>query len=251
MNASPQTNTVHFSGIGIVAKTKDPDSQVITVYPHEVLSDSDGNVMDTSEIAGSTKHQTQEATYWELDPYSTIPPMVTEGDEVILLRHGDSDTYYWFPRKAVSTRQITHREHRYPAKKKQDTEDSVDNNYRTLIDTEEGILLLETTKDRDEPVSYTVQLSTADGILSLLTDTGDVLTWDSVRRTLNIETKTTTIKVTKLSIKGDVDIVGAVKITGDLQVSGSAKVGGSLSVGGNITASGAVTGSRGNFPNLD
>jgi len=269
-------NTLRFVGLATVAIKKEPEVDVVKVYPQELLPDAVGNVAEDITLDGVTQSMVLEATYWPTDAYTMEAPMVVEGDKVVLLQHSDTQQYYWITHERVRTRRTTQIEHWYPAKKEHDVYDSPSNNYTTRLDTDAGILNLDTTRANDEKTEYNITLNTKQGVFSFTTDTGDKFTWDNVKKKLDITTDSCTLSLKSLtvdakdikinanninvnadrlsisanvSIRGDTSIRGSTRLIGSASISGSLKVGGGIRSGGTISAS-VVRASYGGFPNV-
>lgn len=254
----------YYIGTGIVSEAKEPDSDTITCYPQELLADASGNVTDTTDIGGLTQADLITAEYRATDAYAIGSPMVVEGDIVILLQRSDTNVIYWEPHSKSLIRKIAKVKHVYPAKKREDTLDKDDNQYTVNLDTEEGILSILTTKDRDEPVAYSIGLSTHDGKFTFSVDNGDILEWDNVSKTftlltdaIKITAKTVEVTADTALITAETTIDGSLTVTGDIRGNKSVRAKGSMASGGNVSAKGSMRAGRvmssslGRFPNLD
>lgn len=240
-----------YIGTGIVATAKLPDVHTIEVYPQELLADANGNIIDSTNIGGLSQADLITAEYRFTDPYLTVSPMLVEGDVVTLLEHANTGVVYWQPHVRSVIRKVTKITHTYPAKKEVNINDDATNNYRATFDTEVGLLELVTTKARDEPVAYNIQLNTKDGKLSVIVDNGEQFVLDSVSHTLTVIVDKIEVTAKTVNIKGDTSIDGSLTVSGNIQSSKSIGASGNISSKASIRAGGSIKGKIGKFPNLD
>lgn len=240
-----------YIGTGIVAVAKDPNSHTIEVYPQELIADTNGNVIDSTDIGGLSQSDLITAEFRFTDAYLTNSPMVVEGDVVTLLEHSDTNVVYWEPHVKSLIRKVTKIRHSYPSKERVDVNDADDNNYVLNLDTEEGILQFTTTKDRKEPVAYDIGLSFKDGKFVFKVDNDDILEWDNVSRKLSLVTKDVEIVASTVYIKGETTVDGNMTVTGNLKVEKSIGATGNISSKSSMRAAQTMGAKIGKFPNLD
>ena len=247
----PSTAVLIYIGTGIVAHPNTDESDSIGVYPQELLADANGNVTDVTDINGLTEADIITASFRNTDAYANNAPLLVEGDVVTLLEHADTSVVYWEPFKRSLIRKVAKIGKSYPAKKDEDVDDTENNNYRFNLDTEAGELSFISSKDRGEPLKYTVELSTGKGIFTFQVDNEDLFQWDNKSRKLTLVTKDIRIKATNAYLEAETTIDGNVTITKNLVVKGSASSGGNLNVKGSVQAGRMMRSKLGRFPNLD
>ena len=169
--------------IGYVIKDKEPDTDIIEVYPVETLPLTDGNVAAFKEVVkgGVVDRNDQSVTLkiersyyvkarwlaWG-DNNRLTPPDVVTGDTVLLFRYADNETYYWT------------KIHTEPTIRKQETVKYVysntpqsltpiteENTYWVSVSTREKHIRLHTSDNDGEHTTYDIEIDTAEGTLTI------------------------------------------------------------------------------------
>lgn len=208
----PNLNKLEFYSIGIVAKNKNLDEDIVNILPIEV----------TPYVSGELDYFVEPVTAGGTDkygkPYSvTVPttatikakwfrmghtnrrtsPDVRRGERVIVYRYADSDEFYWDSMGMDDhLRKLETVIWSWSATKKEyQEEDSTkpENCYSFEVSTHNKLITFRTVKADGEPFAYTLQLDTKYGNLIITDDIGNYIQLDSPERSIKMVNKDKTV----------------------------------------------------------
>ena len=243
--------------LGIVVEDKPENTDIILVSPIEVL-----NIQESGEI--KTKEKTYKGTLKNIDsnnfnteissknyfrakwlPFSQsnriTAPNVVEGETVILFKYGDIDEYYWSTifREPILRRQETVN-YSFSNLKSEKGKKAFDKktSYWLEISTKHKYIKLHTANNDNEHTTYDITIDTKSGFIDIKDGKGNLITLDSSKNKLNINTNSSIDVTTRnLNIKAD----NSVNITTPVL-----NLTGNLEVKGNIHATGTIIDDSGN-----
>lgn len=250
-------NNIESSGlrlysIGIVVEDKERNSSVIRVYPVEVLPFTDGEVSKSLDIKTNvTSHSgqvgssiTRENTIyakWAAIGSSNraTPPDVIKNESVIILRHNDSDDFYWtdwgfepqLRRKETAVYVFGNTDKYGPLL------DST-NSYWMKVSSHDKEVALFTNKNDGELTTYEVKIDTKNGNLNIRDGKKNEIVLDSSRDTLRIFTNE------KVEVTANNIIANASSVTvnaSSISLNGNVSIGGNLNVSSNVNVGGVVS----------
>ena len=193
----------NFYCYGEVAANKPEDTNIIEVFPKELMYDLNGEISNTSENV--TINRTSADGKVKVDKASaknTIParwlglggsnrvssPDVRKGETVLVFRYGTNDDYYWEPITTETTKRgketVTY------LFKNTDSQDEVNenNSYFLTYSTRHKFVHLHTSKNDGEPVAFDIKLNTKKGIFTLTDSRGNLIDLKSVEDYLKFKT---------------------------------------------------------------
>ncbi len=106
-------------------------------------------------------------------------PDVRRDDQVVIWRLGDSDKYYWEDMHTANVKRLETVIYAFSADPSGPIKGDLSNAYVFQISSHDKQITLNTSKANGEPFAWTVQLNTADGILSAESDGGEEFAIDS------------------------------------------------------------------------
>lgn len=208
-----------FFGIGVVAVDKADNSRVVEAYPYEDIPFYEGDITDeTVEQQIEGEDANGQAYVVKLKRGMTVPatwlgennrwtaPNVKAGEKVELYTVGETDVFYWKAmgrnNKLRRTETVVYGWAASGEADDADVEQSQDNHYVVIVDTKNGHITLRTSKDRGEPVRYTIQVNTKDGLLIATDDKGNLIRVDSQATEIAlINADGTTVRLSKKVIE--------------------------------------------------
>jgi len=191
--------------IGIVAENKKRGTDIVHVWPVELVSNFSGEVnIDTLETSTNGIDNNGDFYKVEIGLGETIPaqwlgennrrtsPDVRRGEQVIIYQSGDSaEGYYWDAmgrQKDLDLRRLETVVWAWSGDpKNRDTTFSRDNSYALEVSTHDKHITLTTSRANGEKASYTMQFNTGDGKFVLEDDIGNRFYLDSPEHHFRIE----------------------------------------------------------------
>lgn len=221
-----QTSFVPVS-IGIAAENKPLTSVQLNVVAHELIPSIDGPVgvnPETVVTSGTKPDGTEYQTSVQSDvvitatwlPYGSnrvTPPDIRRGERVMVYRLADTDQYYWRDLGLDSDKRrletVIHAWNANP----NITNSSFDasNAYYFEVSTHNKTITLGTSKANGEPFTYTFQLDSGSGTVSLSDDIGNFVSLDSNEQRITLMNSAQSFfdmhgKNLSISVLGDIDI---------------------------------------------
>lgn len=195
----PQTSSLRFYSMGVVAANKLRTSKVIEVTPIEHLPFVDGQLTDTGtnvqaqgiDINGAA-YNTQVATAvtiqatWlpEGDGNRVTAPDVRRGEYVKLYQYADADQYYWTSSGLPGQRKLETVVHAWSGSSDERANLDYTNSYYKELSTHDGHITWHTSKANGEFTTYDIQLNTKEGYFRFQDGVGNVLIIDSTQNLL-------------------------------------------------------------------
>lgn len=221
-----QTSFVPVS-IGIAAENKPLTSTQLNIVAHELIPSIDGQVgvnPETVVTSGTKPDGTEYQTSVQSDvvitaiwlPYGSnrvTPPDIRRGERVMVYRLADTDQYYWRDLGLDSDKRrletVIHAWNANPGI----TDSSFDasNAYYFEVSTHNKTITLGTSKANGEPFTYTFQLDSGSGVVSLSDDIGNFVSLDSNEQRITLMNSAQSFfdmhgKNLSISVLGDIDI---------------------------------------------
>jgi hypothetical protein len=192
----------HTYGIGIVARDKELNTNVIYVYLTDKLFNTTGNISTIEESVITNKSSNNLVETMKLEKRTTITarwlglgqanrlsaPDVRVGERVEIYRYGNNDDFYWEVFGNNST--IRGKETVTLAFKNTDKFNipiSVDNSYFITISTKDKNIQLHTSSNDGELTTYDIELDTKNGEFTLIDGRGNFFNLNSAKDTFNIK----------------------------------------------------------------
>ncbi|CAD5236152.1 baseplate assembly protein [Klebsiella phage vB_KvM-Eowyn] len=185
-------------GIGRVTQHKEIGSKDILVTPIEWVPHMDGEFRSNPSII-QAKGTDAEGKNYEVSTMTDItltatwypetgnritPPNVRRGERVKLYQFANQDKYYWresgLDNNLRRQETVTHVYNNNPNPDGDNPEPSPENSYYTEVSTHTGQVTLATNKSNGEPVAWTIQVNTKEGVLNVVTDNGHEFSLDAV-----------------------------------------------------------------------
>lgn len=231
--------------IGVVAVTKKPGDDIISVYPTEKLAYEDGDVATNSKevkitgknasgvsfTSASTRNSTIEARWFSdgLDGRQTAPDVVA-GETVRVYRFADSEVFYWktiFREPAL--RRLEHVVYAYSNLPSGRTPFGNSSSYGQLFSTLDKKISIWTSSSNGEKFSYQCTLDAKNSTVRIQ---------DNVANTVGINSSETEVfiknsKGTTVSVIGEKIILSS-KVAVDLKTKGFTMSGENVTVNGNV-----------------
>lgn len=167
----------------------------LEVFPNEVKTHTDGEITDhisTLTTSGQDGNGNSYSTsvnasnsirckWMSRNGFVKLPGLVRRGEEVLIWRVGDTDQFYW---ELMGTTNYLRRRDIFIFVVSNTTDESVteltkDNSYFFEFNTVDKHITLTTATNDGEPVGYTFQINTKDGIVALLDSIGNNIAMDS------------------------------------------------------------------------
>lgn len=184
----------HYLGIGIVAENKPRDTDIVEVWPLEIIPEFNDDVTPATEdyvvTAVDCLHQPYKVTLkrgatipctWIRETNRKTSPDVRRGERVEIYRVGDSEQYYWRScgrddhLRRLETIIITASD--IPVNDNSELDDT--NTWSIELNTHEGHLTIRTTMSNGEVAAWTIQADGADGKFTVEDQKGNHVFIDS------------------------------------------------------------------------
>ena len=234
---SKESSNFHFYSQGIVVTDKVAESDVIRVYPSEVLRNETGDITEERKTL-QTKVPTQnglpsnavvnkgkviEAKWIPLsDSNRMTAPDVVKGESVILYRFADMQDIYWTTiYREPHLRRLEKVCYMYGNLSKPGKPFDKSSSWWVEFDTKQKKLQVHLSNSDGEPVVYDLLFDTKNGLFVVKDDKGQSVGFNSTKGELIGTAKATAIiTAPKLVVNGKSELKGAVTISGSVKVSG-------------------------------
>lgn len=185
-------------GIGRVTQNKVIGSNDILVTPIEWIPHMDGEFRSNPSIvqakgtdsdgknyeASTMTDITLTASWYPETGNRTTAPDVRRGERVKLYQFANQDKYYWresgLDNNLRRQETVTHVYNNNPDGAADSVAPSPENSYYTEVSTHTGQVTLATNKSNGEPVAWTIQVNTKEGVMNVVTDNGHEFSLDAV-----------------------------------------------------------------------
>jgi hypothetical protein len=194
-----------FYSMGVAAENKKRSSMELEVVPVEILNMVDGELVpnltdiDDKGIDGRgqeysvkvTSANSIKAVWLQFGSNRTTAPDVRRGEPIFLFQYADSEVFYWVcPGLKDELRRLETVVHAYS----NTTDESVrqldaTNSYYVEVSTHDKHMTVHTSKNDGEPFEYTIQINTAEGVVTITDDDGNFFQLDSSERRLLLQNK--------------------------------------------------------------
>jgi hypothetical protein len=190
-----QVSKLQLYGLGVVARNKPLDSQIVEVVPIEDSPMLDGELTDNIAPIVS-KGSSSDGSVYETNVDTTTslkaiwlpigisnrvtPPDIRRGETIVLYRFADVDKYYWTTLQYdMKLRKLETAIFAFSNTQKEATDGAADTTYYFEVSTHKKIVHLHTSKSDGEPFVYDFQLNTRDGNFIFQDDIGNFISFDS------------------------------------------------------------------------
>jgi hypothetical protein len=252
----------HFYSVGIVAANKKLDSREIEVVPFEKTPFISGEVSDDTTLSVNA------AWLPMTDTNRMTPPDVRRGEQVMIYRFGDSNSFWWTTQ--MQDQKLRRKEtviYGWSNEAGENITNSADNMIFLEISAHKKLVTFSTPKNDGEPFAFVFQLNMKEGLFAFEDGADGLFHYDAVNRqfihqnadgtsieinqkVINLLAETINTKGTTVNIQADTtNISGDLNVGGGLTVSKDTKIGGSLTVG-NIKCSGIQSSGNVSAPNI-
>lgn len=195
----------HFYCYGIVSVDKPEDTNIIEVFPKDILYNLNGEISNEQESVVINRESTDgKVKSDKVIATSTIParwlalgegnrvsaPDVRKGETVLVFRYGTNDDYYW---EAITT-ELSKRGKETVTYlfKNTDSQENIkedgSNAYYLTYSTRHKFVHLHTSNNDGEPVAFDIKLDTKQGIATVSDSRGNNIILNSPEDKLNIKT---------------------------------------------------------------
>lgn len=196
-------NTLTPYSKGIVAVNKEPNTDIIYVWPMKILPMVDGEILDAAEpysadvvdSFGRRRRITAETTntlkckYKPNNPNLMTAPDVRRGAEVMIYRDSVSDYFYW--ETISNTKNYQKLEEvtlGFSNTQKEDESADMQNTWTQTISTRRKVVdLIKTTKSDGEKWAYYIGLTAKEGFIEIKDDIGNMIRLDSPNNTIRLQ----------------------------------------------------------------
>ncbi len=197
-----ETSKYKIYAVGTVAEDLIVGNKAIRVYPHEVVTNIEGDITATNSINKQAKDSENKNYNISLDESNTItatwmnpnsnritPPNVRKGETVLIYQYADLGKFYWTTRGVeLDLRGLEHVEYAY-VNDPNATEMNDSNCYKVIYSTLNKLIAVRTTDNDGEATNYEQSIDTKEGIVLLILDGfGNTITLDSKAGGLVINT---------------------------------------------------------------
>lgn len=177
-------NLLNFIGMGIVAKTKDTNTDEILVYLPRMFPNADGRVSaDLKTIDRESVNSSGEKVKSSLLHSNTVPaiwkrmgdssritsPDVREGSPVALYQVSGQNQYYWtlygVDVKTFRMETVMYGWNANP-KLEEDADFDIDSYYIFKVDTRTGLMAIRTSQANGEVSAFDIQINAMEGVIS-------------------------------------------------------------------------------------
>ena len=189
--------------VAIVADNKPIDSNVIEVYPIELMYNEYGDVNQVNTFTETVNHigggkssidvekrVTYKAAWLPMaNTNRKTAPNVRKGEHVLLFRYGNTDQYFWVD--LMENAKLRRKErvvYMYGNTDDLDVELDGDNTYWSEIDTVGKQVRFHTSDNDGEATTYDITIDTSEGKVTFEDGVGNSLVLDSVKKELSTKT---------------------------------------------------------------
>lgn len=193
------SSAYHPFSIGVVAKDKVYESDIIEVYPIELMYMESGDVEEQATISDTAKLIDGRVITFDINRSVTVKadwkpigrhnrrtsPDVRKGEMVILYQYANVDQYYWEEYGIFDTLRRKERVvYTYGNTDVVDEELNEDNTYWFEISTVDKIIRLHTSDNDGELTTYDLEIDTKNGKVSLIDGRENSIVLDSDKEEL-------------------------------------------------------------------
>lgn len=233
-------------GLGLVVEDKKPGDVVLWCQPTDILTDISGDLTTFKDKVGDIDVTNKIPAIWMGydDARETAPDMVV-GERVMLFQMHGTDTWMWASiGKSNDLRKLEHVVFNFSNTKGVNEKPTPQNQLFISISTRDGCLKIITPKNREEKALYTVNMDFKNGLVTMNDDNNNSWSWDTIRRHVEMTTKTMKYNVEDTTITGNVTIQGTLTVYLTTLLKSRLITKASASIKGALTAaSGAFKGS--------
>lgn len=198
-------NLLNCLGTGIVASTKDTNTNEIMVYLPGFFPGAEGRVLaNTNEVenvainangdrvsAKTLRSNVVPATWRNMGDNNRITaPDVREGSQVAIYQIAGQNRFYWtLDGVNANTFRLETVFYGWSANPKVDEQADfdIDNFYIFKVSTHEGLITLRTSMANGEPTAFDIQVNTADGVVSVAGNQENLFVLDDMRHSLTYQ----------------------------------------------------------------
>lgn len=252
--------------IGIVTKDKKENESTIYALPYEVITDLDGTISNYRESIDSavpelkgnpfntiTKVSEIRCEWLPFGDLRTSAPDIVLGEQVIIWRYGDTQDFYWTPkRQDLLNRKLEHIILTLSNTKDDQSEaEPYKNAYTITLSTRDGMLSIETDDNNKEKAKYLYLMDTKNGVVSLSDNHDNLWKLDSPNRKLTVVTAEVLYDCKTFKVTGTLDVLKVSTFHDNvygkklLNIKGNATFESNASINGSTAIKGTLTGSVG------
>lgn len=210
-----ELSQLHFHSWGLVAENPAVNQHNIMVIPTEyrlghaesIVTNPQEDELEYESDEGvevvKVLHNTAiECKWMKLNSNRVTPPNVRRNDDVIIMRLGNTDRYYWLDFNIANVKRLETAVWAWSADPDNPMADDLSNAYTLEISTHGKLITLTTTQANGEPFGYTHQYNTGDGRVTLEDTDGNSVYLDSAEREIGmINSDGTSFKLNKKDIE--------------------------------------------------
>jgi len=217
---------MHCIGIGVVAATKDTNTDQILVYIPNLFPNADGRVSANpkqvertsvnaqgEQVKSNLLHSNVLPAYWKnmTDTNRTTSPDVREGSKVAIYQAPGQNKLYWtLDGVNTETFRLETVFYNWSASPEvsENTPGDINNTYQMKVSTHEGLMALRTSQANGEKVAFDIQINAMDGTMQFGGSEGGFIVWDELNHTFSysnadgavfkVDKKTMTVFMPKL-----------------------------------------------------
>jgi hypothetical protein len=189
---------MHCIGIGVVAATKDTNTDQIFVYIPSMFPNADGRISANpkqvertslnaqgEEVKSNLLHSNVLPAVWKnmTDGNRTSSPDVREGSKVAIYQVPGQNKLYWtLDGVNVDTMRLETVFYNWSASPEvsENTPGDINNTYQMKVSTHEGLMALRTSQANGEKVAFDIQINAMDGVLHLGGSENGFIVWDEL-----------------------------------------------------------------------
>lgn len=145
------------------------------VAPAEAAHEGEGGKDTVQTNLGNTV----EALWWNFNGFRVSPPDVKKDDDVIILRLGDTDIYYWLDLNTANVKRLECLVFAINADPKNKIAQDLSNAYWFMFSSLDKMLQIHTSTSNGEPFAWDIQLDTKESRLVVQDSKGNTVYVDS------------------------------------------------------------------------
>ena len=187
-----ELSQLHFHSMGIVTSNLDGNSKIITARLTEYSFGNNDELVNAptesrkeyatragKDVLKTTRNNSVKATWMNTNSNRHTPPNVRRGDEVRILRVGNTDKYFWEDLGISNVKRLETVIYVFNADPNNATLEDLSNAYVLEWSTHNKTITITTSKANGEPVAYVAQLNAGDGVVSIGDDINNLIEMDS------------------------------------------------------------------------
>lgn len=194
-------NIMHCIGIGVVAATKDTNTDQIFVYLPSLFPNADGRISANpqqkertslnaqgEQVKSNLMHSNVLPATWKnmTDSNRTSSPDVREGSKVAIYQVPGQNKLYWtLDGVNTETMRLETVFYNWSASPEvsENTPNDINNTYQMKISTHEGLMALRTSQANGEKVAFDIQINAMDGVMTFGGSEQGYIVWDELNHT--------------------------------------------------------------------